>query len=308
MPANVVKSKDDETKWEKAKAIAAEQGKSEKWPLIMHIYQNMKENEYNEFISKIVEGILETTATGAIGIVPKELGSPIDGKKVADAAVDPEGDQAVPVTTLAQMYPDVFLPLSKTQKHHAPPKGDQTGGYDTKRPDSIIANQHEQVKSGIISLILRAGQEQAQAEAEAKAQEHAAEIAAKKEEARFELSHGGKVLDQKQKEWALEKEKLLFKAKHKPKSVKETIEDEISKYPTEPWGTKVKKPSWNYDAEKYPDFVKDEKVKKPSWNYDAETYPEFEDVVSNVLSRVDTNLENPTGSPEEKDKTVKTGF
>ena len=220
MPSNSVKTKSDEAKWNRAKAIAAEQGKTEKWPLIMHIYQNMKEDEYTALVNSIVENILETTGTGAVAVMGTGLGSPIDGKKVADAAVDPEGDQAVPVQTLAMLNPDVFLPLSKTSNtNHVVPKGDQTGGYDHKnRPEQIIKAQEEQVKTGIISVILRAGVERARAEAEAKAQEKAQEIAAKKEEARFELSHGSKVLDQKQKEWELEKEKLLFKAKHKPKA------------------------------------------------------------------------------------------
>lgn len=275
----------------------------------MHVPTNMKD-EYTALVNSIVENILETTGTGAVAVMGTGLGSPIDGKKVADAAVDPAGDQAVPVQTLAMLNPDVFLPLSKTSNtNHVVPKGDQTGGYDHKnRPEQIIKAQEEQVKTGIISVILRAGVERAKAEAEAKAQEKAQEIAAKKEEARFELSHGSKVLDQKQKEWELEKEKLLFKAKHKPKSVREAVGDDIAVYPAEPKETRTKKPYWNYDAETYPDFVGQEKVKKPSWNYDAETYPEFEDAVSNVLGRVDTNLENPTGSPEDKDKATRAGF
>jgi len=219
MPANVAKSKSDEAKWDQAKEIAAKEGKSNKWPLIMHIYNNMKEDKYSGLVNSIVEAILETTSTGAVAAMETGLGSPIDGKKVVDAAENPAGDQVLPVQTLAMLNPDVFLPLSQTTKtNHVVPKGDQTGGYDHKnRPDQIIKSQEDQVKTGIISLILRAGVERAKAETEAKAQEKAQEIAAKKEEARFELSHGGKVLDQKQKEWELEKEKLLFKAKHKPK-------------------------------------------------------------------------------------------
>lgn len=180
----------------------------------------MKDTSYTALVNSIVEDILETTGMGVVVGMETGLGSPIDGKKVAAAAVDPKSDQAVPLQTLAMLNPDVFLPLSKTSKTtHVIPKVDQTGTYDHKnRPDQIIKAQEEQVKTGIISIILRAGVERAQAEAEAKAQEKANEISAKKEEARFELSHGGKVLDQKQKEWELEKEKLLFKAKHKPKA------------------------------------------------------------------------------------------
>jgi hypothetical protein len=42
MPVNVVKSKEDEKKWEKAKAKASEQGHAEDWAYVMSIYQNMK--------------------------------------------------------------------------------------------------------------------------------------------------------------------------------------------------------------------------------------------------------------------------
>jgi hypothetical protein len=41
MPKGIVKTPSDEKKWEKAKDIAAEQGKSKRWPLIMHIFKQM---------------------------------------------------------------------------------------------------------------------------------------------------------------------------------------------------------------------------------------------------------------------------
>lgn len=41
MPKGIVKTPSDEKKWEKAKEIAAEQGKSKRWPLIMHIFKQM---------------------------------------------------------------------------------------------------------------------------------------------------------------------------------------------------------------------------------------------------------------------------
>ena len=44
MPVNAVKSKSDEEKWEKAKGAAASEGQAKKWPLVMHIFQNMKGN------------------------------------------------------------------------------------------------------------------------------------------------------------------------------------------------------------------------------------------------------------------------
>lgn len=41
MPKGVVETPSQEKKWEKAKEIAAEQGKSKRWPLIMHIFKQM---------------------------------------------------------------------------------------------------------------------------------------------------------------------------------------------------------------------------------------------------------------------------
>jgi hypothetical protein len=42
MPANVVKTKEDEHKWSKAKSIAAKEGKKKDWSYIMGIYNKMK--------------------------------------------------------------------------------------------------------------------------------------------------------------------------------------------------------------------------------------------------------------------------
>jgi hypothetical protein len=41
MPKGIVKTPEQEKKWEKAKETAAEQGKSKRWPLIMHIFKQM---------------------------------------------------------------------------------------------------------------------------------------------------------------------------------------------------------------------------------------------------------------------------
>jgi len=41
MPTNVVKTKVQEKKWDKAKAAAAKQGKGERWPLVMSIFKQM---------------------------------------------------------------------------------------------------------------------------------------------------------------------------------------------------------------------------------------------------------------------------
>lgn len=41
MPKGIIKTPEQEKKWEKAKEVAAEQGKSKRWPLIMHIFKQM---------------------------------------------------------------------------------------------------------------------------------------------------------------------------------------------------------------------------------------------------------------------------
>ncbi len=41
MPKGVIKTPADEKKWERAKDIAEEQGKGKRWPLVMHIFQQM---------------------------------------------------------------------------------------------------------------------------------------------------------------------------------------------------------------------------------------------------------------------------
>ena len=42
MPVNVVKTEEDERHWQKAKALAEQQGHSKDWAYVMGIYQKMK--------------------------------------------------------------------------------------------------------------------------------------------------------------------------------------------------------------------------------------------------------------------------
>jgi len=42
MPSNIIKTSDDEKKWEKAKKIAKKRGGSKNWALVVHIFQQMK--------------------------------------------------------------------------------------------------------------------------------------------------------------------------------------------------------------------------------------------------------------------------
>lgn len=48
MPANVVKTEEDEKKWEKAKELASEQGHEEEWDYIMGIYKKMKPDYFKD--------------------------------------------------------------------------------------------------------------------------------------------------------------------------------------------------------------------------------------------------------------------
>jgi len=42
LPSNVVKTKEDEAKWKKAKTLAAKEGRAGDYAYIMGIYQKMK--------------------------------------------------------------------------------------------------------------------------------------------------------------------------------------------------------------------------------------------------------------------------
>lgn len=46
MPSNVVKNKEDEKKWEKAKQIAEDAGQKENYAYIMGIYKKMKPEHF----------------------------------------------------------------------------------------------------------------------------------------------------------------------------------------------------------------------------------------------------------------------
>ena len=58
MPVNVVKTPEDEKKWNRAKARAAEEGHSEDWAYVMSIYQSMKGNKKSMKKSAFLSGYL----------------------------------------------------------------------------------------------------------------------------------------------------------------------------------------------------------------------------------------------------------
>lgn len=85
MPANVVKTEEDEKKWEKAKELAAEQGHAEEWDYIMGIYKKMKPDYFKGKESSLP------------GLTPKEAQT-LSQELVALAALYPQtADRVAPV-------------------------------------------------------------------------------------------------------------------------------------------------------------------------------------------------------------------
>jgi hypothetical protein len=71
MPVGVVKSPADEKKWERAKEAAAKEGKGQRWPLVMHIFQNMKKADDGEDHNVKIERAL--AAQGKKTTIPHEF-------------------------------------------------------------------------------------------------------------------------------------------------------------------------------------------------------------------------------------------
>lgn len=71
MPKGVIKTKSQEKKWDKAKEAAADQGKSQRWPLIMHIFKQMGglNKEDNDRNAKIEAAL---AAQGRKTTIPQE--------------------------------------------------------------------------------------------------------------------------------------------------------------------------------------------------------------------------------------------
>jgi len=63
MPVNVVKTKSDEKKWDKAKDKAEDAGQKENWPYVMSIYKNMKGGSVDRF-QKIAYTVFEKEILG----------------------------------------------------------------------------------------------------------------------------------------------------------------------------------------------------------------------------------------------------
>ena len=74
------------------------------------------------------------------------------------------------------------------------------------------------------------------------------------------------------------------------------LEGDISKYPTEPWGTKV-----NFDNVPGYDSERRDRDKEAAQFAAAKHRTNFDSVVDEIMTGVDTNLNNPTVAPEEKE-------
>ncbi len=74
------------------------------------------------------------------------------------------------------------------------------------------------------------------------------------------------------------------------------LEADISKYPTEPWGTKV-----NFDNVPGYDSERRDRDKEAEQFAASQKKSGFEGVVDEVMANVDTNLNQPTVAPEKKE-------
>jgi len=78
--------------------------------------------------------------------------------------------------------------------------------------------------------------------------------------------------------------------------VNDLLEVDFSKYPTEPWGTKV-----NFDNVPGYDSERRDRDKEAAQYAASQKKSGFEGVVDEIMSGVDTNLNQPTVAPEKKE-------
>ena len=78
------------------------------------------------------------------------------------------------------------------------------------------------------------------------------------------------------------------------------LEADISKYPTESWGTKV-----NFDNVPGYDSERRDRDKETEQFAASQKKSGFEGVVDEVMANVDTNLNQPTVAPEKKEAATK---
>ena len=101
MPANVVHSSRDEEKWEKAKSIAAKQGKAGNYAYIMGIYKRMKPS--HKFKSDKKQRVLEKLSARS----PSMLSTPAGVTKASKA--DPYKIPKVPANRAPKVNPESMV-------------------------------------------------------------------------------------------------------------------------------------------------------------------------------------------------------
>lgn len=80
------------------------------------------------------------------------------------------------------------------------------------------------------------------------------------------------------------------------------LEADISKYPTEPWGTKV-----NFDNVPGYDSERRDRDKEAEQFAASKLHGTVAGVVDDIMAGVDSNLKNPTSSAESKDEVLRRG-
>ena len=204
MPVGVIKNSADEKKWERAKTAAKKSGGAKnKWALVMHIFQQMKKGDeaennesYDSLLNDLVEHILETTGTGAVGAFEKPMGmvryqerSPVP----QDLKLDP-----VSIKTAAMLYPEL-IPTRKVKAVKSEPDG-----YDDKRGQRLVHDQHQKLAAWLKAINQGAVNAQKQ------------ELALQAKALQLTQSENALKLKFEKDKFALDQKKTLFKEAHPP--------------------------------------------------------------------------------------------
>ena len=106
MPANVVHSSRDEEKWEKAKSIAAKQGKAGNYAYIMGIYKRMKPS--HKFKSDKKQRVLEklSARSASMPSTPAEVTKPPKAAITKPSKADPYKIPKVPTDRAPKVNPE----------------------------------------------------------------------------------------------------------------------------------------------------------------------------------------------------------
>ena len=206
MPA-FIKTEADEVRWEEAKKAAHKSGGAkDKWALVNHIYQNMKENTYQDLINDLVEEILETTGTGGVAIGPgSSLGTMRHQEKSPDPIdlkLDPANIKLVP-----SIYPDLVPKKQVVSKENF--------NYDEKRGNHIVKGQYDKTAKWLRAIM------DGQAEAEQRQMEiQQQEFGLQKQALGLTKAEHAHELDFQQQKLDLDAKRMALKAKFASKTPK----------------------------------------------------------------------------------------